>query len=97
MKDVLFYFTFIRILKCVELISLIIEGTLVPIMNQLWMDNVISSDAFLTWQKKTPESTEDLVGHSVSIVALTSFFTDLQEPDDNSSVEELSTSAKQDC
>ncbi|XP_012235318.2 eukaryotic translation initiation factor 4 gamma 3 isoform X2 [Linepithema humile] len=72
-------------------------GTLVPIMNQLWMDNVISSDAFLTWQKKTPESTEDLVGHSVSIVALTSFFTDLQEPDDNSSVEELSTSAKQDC
>lgn len=66
-------------------------------MNQLWMDNVISSDAFLTWQKKTPESPEDLVGHSVSIVALTSFFTDLQEPDDNSSVEELSTSAKQDC
>ncbi|KAL6431458.1 hypothetical protein ACFW04_007220 [Cataglyphis niger] len=71
-------------------------GTLVPIMNRLWMDNVISSDAFLTWHKKTPEGA-DVEGHSVSIVALTSFFTDLQEPDDNSSVEELSTSANQDC
>ncbi|KAL0133320.1 hypothetical protein PUN28_000815 [Cardiocondyla obscurior] len=71
-------------------------GTLVPIMNQLWMDNVISSDAFLTWQKKAPEG-PDVEGHSVSIVALTSFFTDLQEPDDNSSVEELSTSVNQGC
>ncbi|XP_011251008.1 eukaryotic translation initiation factor 4 gamma 3 isoform X6 [Camponotus floridanus] len=71
-------------------------GTLVPIMNRLWMDNVISSDAFLTWQKEIPEGA-DIEGHSVSIVALTSFFTDLQEPDDNSSVEELSTSANQDC
>ncbi|XP_070158179.1 eukaryotic translation initiation factor 4 gamma isoform X5 [Polyergus mexicanus] len=71
-------------------------GTLVPIMNRLWMDNVISSDAFLTWHKKIPEGA-DVEGHSVSIVALTSFFTDLQEPDDNSSVEELSTSANQDC
>ncbi|KAL6260894.1 hypothetical protein P5V15_008422 [Pogonomyrmex californicus] len=71
-------------------------GTLVPIMNRLWMDNVISSDAFLTWQKKIPEGA-DVEGHSVSIVALTSFFTDLQEPDDNSSVEELSTSANQGC
>lgn len=84
--------------KCVELMSLVIliTGTLVPIMNRLWMDNVISSDAFLTWHKKTPEGA-DVEGHSVSIVALTSFFTDLQEPDDNSSVEELSTSANQDC
>lgn len=78
-----------------SLVFLII-GTLVPIMNRLWMDNVISSDAFLTWQKKTPEGA-DVEGHSVSIVALTSFFTDLQEPDDNSSVEELSTSANQGC
>lgn len=75
---------------------LLIAGTLVPIMNRLWMDNVISSDAFLTWHKKIPEGA-DVEGHSVSIVALTSFFTDLQEPDDNSSVEELSTSANQDC
>lgn len=74
----------------------LIVGTLVPIMNRLWMDNVISSDAFLTWQKKIPEGA-DVEGHSVSIVALTSFFTDLQEPDDNSSVEELSTSANQGC
>lgn len=71
-------------------------GTLVPIMNRLWMDNVISSDAFLTWKMKVPEGA-DVEGHSVSIVALTSFFTDLQEPDDNSSVEELSTSANQGC
>lgn len=73
----------------------LVTGTLIPIMNQLWMDNIISSDAFLTWKSKTPEAKEDLAGHSVSLVALTSFFTDLQEPDDNSSVEELSTSAKQ--
>ncbi|XP_071572693.1 eukaryotic translation initiation factor 4 gamma isoform X3 [Temnothorax nylanderi] len=71
-------------------------GTLVPIMNRLWMDNVISSDAFLTWKQKVPEG-PDVEGHSVSVVALTSFFTDLQEPDDNSSVEELSTSANQGC
>ncbi|XP_018310544.1 eukaryotic translation initiation factor 4 gamma isoform X4 [Mycetomoellerius zeteki] len=71
-------------------------GTLVSIMNRLWMDNVISSDAFLTWQQKPPEGA-DLEGHSVSLVTLTSFFTDLQEPDDNSSVEELSTSANQGC
>lgn len=76
--------------------AFLIVGTLVPIMNRLWMDNVISSDAFLTWQKKIPEG-PDVEGHSVSIVALTSFFTDLQEPDDNSSVEELSTSANQGC
>ncbi|KYN03904.1 Eukaryotic translation initiation factor 4 gamma 3 [Cyphomyrmex costatus] len=71
-------------------------GTLVCIMNRLWMDNVISSDAFLTWQRKPPEGA-DVEGHSVSLVTLTSFFTDLQEPDDNSSVEELSTSANQGC
>ncbi|XP_039302709.1 eukaryotic translation initiation factor 4 gamma 3 [Solenopsis invicta] len=89
-------------LQCLYAIQIYINkiefppGTLVPIMNRLWMDNVISSDAFLTWQKKTPEGA-DVEGHSVSIVALTSFFTDLQEPDDNSSVEELSTSANQGC
>ncbi|XP_018054820.1 PREDICTED: eukaryotic translation initiation factor 4 gamma 3 isoform X6 [Atta colombica] len=71
-------------------------GALVSIMNRLWMDNVISSDAFLTWQQKPPEGA-DVEGHSVSLVTLTSFFTDLQEPDDNSSVEELSTSANQGC
>jgi len=47
----------------------------------------------MTWQRH-PEEPE---GHAVAMVALTSFFTDLQEPDDNSSVEELSTSANQGC
>jgi hypothetical protein len=68
-------------------------GILNTIMNKLWMDNVISTDAFMTWQRH-PEEPE---GHAVAMVALTSFFTDLQEPDDNSSVEELSTSANQGC
>ncbi|XP_012530181.1 eukaryotic translation initiation factor 4 gamma 3 isoform X2 [Monomorium pharaonis] len=89
-------------LQCLYAIQIYINkiefppGTLVAIMNRLWMDNVISSDAFLAWQKNIPEGA-DVEGHSVSIVALTSFFTDLQEPDDNSSVEELSTSANQGC
>ncbi|XP_011331702.1 eukaryotic translation initiation factor 4 gamma 3 isoform X2 [Ooceraea biroi] len=69
------------------------SGILNLIMNKLWLDNVISTDAFLTWQRH-PEEHE---GHAVAMVALTSFFTDLQEPDDNSSVEELSTSANQGC
>ncbi|XP_018344628.1 PREDICTED: eukaryotic translation initiation factor 4 gamma 3 isoform X1 [Trachymyrmex septentrionalis] len=72
-------------------------GVLVAIMNRLWMDNVISSDAFLTWQRKKPTQLADKEGHSVCLVTLTSFFTDLQEPDDNSSLEELSTSANQGC
>lgn len=59
------------------------------------MDNVISSDAFLTWHNaKDPAERE---GHAVAMVALTSFFTDLQEPDDNSSIEELLPKADRGC
>ncbi|XP_032674035.1 eukaryotic translation initiation factor 4 gamma 3-like isoform X4 [Odontomachus brunneus] len=71
------------------------SGLLVTIINLLWMDNVISSDAFLTWHNaKDPAERE---GHAVAMVALTSFFTDLQEPDDNSSIEELLPKADRSC
>lgn len=71
------------------------SGLLITIINRLWMDNVISSDAFLTWHNvKDPAERE---GHAVAMVALTSFFTDLQEPDDNSSVEELSPKTDRGC
>ncbi|XP_019698474.2 eukaryotic translation initiation factor 4 gamma 1 isoform X4 [Harpegnathos saltator] len=71
------------------------SGLLITIINRLWMDNVISSDAFLTWHNaKDPAERE---GHAVAMVALTSFFTDLQEPDDNSSIEELSPKADRGC
>jgi len=63
-------------------------NTLVPIMNQLWMDNVISSDAFLIWRKKQPEGA-DIEGHSISVVTLMSFFIRLEKLDDNSSTDKL--------
>ncbi|XP_014477093.1 PREDICTED: eukaryotic translation initiation factor 4 gamma 3-like isoform X2 [Dinoponera quadriceps] len=71
------------------------SGLLITIINRLWLDNVISSDAFLTWHNvKDPAERE---GHAVAMVALTSFFTDLLEPDDNSSIEELSPKADRGC
>jgi len=63
-------------------------NTLVPIMNQLWIDNVISSDTFLMWRKKLPEGA-DIEGHSISVVTLMSFFIRLEDLDDNSNTKEL--------
>lgn len=45
--------------------------------------------------KKTPEPTQR-EWHGVATMALTSFFTNLQEADDASSVEDVSTSVNQD-
>ena len=69
------------------------HGTLFNIMTNLSDYNIISSDAFLTW-KKSPEPAQR-EWHGVATMALTSFFTGLQEADDASSVEDVSTSVSQ--
>ncbi|KAK9303150.1 hypothetical protein QLX08_005097 [Tetragonisca angustula] len=70
------------------------HGVLFYIMTNLSDYNIISSDAFLTW-KKSPEPAQR-EWHGVATMALTSFFTGLQEADDASSVEDVSTSVSQD-
>ncbi|XP_076621218.1 eukaryotic translation initiation factor 4 gamma isoform X1 [Colletes latitarsis] len=70
------------------------HGILFDIMTSLSDDNIISSDAFLTW-KNSPEPAQR-EWHGVATMALTSFFTGLQEVDDASSVEDVSTGANQD-
>ncbi|XP_076181960.1 eukaryotic translation initiation factor 4 gamma isoform X3 [Ptiloglossa arizonensis] len=70
------------------------HGILFIIMTSLLDYSIISSDAFLMW-KKTPEPTQR-EWHGVATMALTSFFTNLQEADDASSVEDVSTSVNQD-
>ncbi|XP_078052636.1 eukaryotic translation initiation factor 4 gamma isoform X2 [Augochlora pura] len=70
------------------------SGILFNIMTNLSDYNIISSDAFLTW-KKSPEPAQR-EWHGVSTMLLTSFFTGLQEADDASSVEDLSTGVNQD-
>ncbi|XP_076249202.1 eukaryotic translation initiation factor 4 gamma [Calliopsis andreniformis] len=70
------------------------HGLLFNIMTSLSDYNVISSDAFLTW-KKSPEPAQR-EWHGVATMALTSFFTGLQEVDDASSVEDGSTGVNQD-
>ncbi|XP_076376961.1 eukaryotic translation initiation factor 4 gamma isoform X2 [Megalopta genalis] len=70
------------------------SGILFNIMTNLSDYNIISSDAFLTW-KKSPEPAQR-EWHGVATMALTSFFTGLQEADDASSVEDLSTGVNQD-
>ncbi|XP_076646708.1 eukaryotic translation initiation factor 4 gamma isoform X1 [Halictus rubicundus] len=70
------------------------SGILFNIMTSLSDYNIISSDAFLTW-KKSPEPAQR-EWHGVATMALTSFFTGLQEADDASSVEDLSTGVNQD-
>nr|XP_012148386.1 PREDICTED: eukaryotic translation initiation factor 4 gamma 3-like isoform X3 [Megachile rotundata] len=70
------------------------HGILFNIMTSLSDYNIISSDAFLTW-KKSPEPAQR-EWHGVATMALTSFFTGLQEADDASSVEDVSTSVNQD-
>lgn len=62
-------------------------------MASLSENNMISSDAFLTW-KRCPEPAQR-EWHGVATMMLTSFFTGLQEADDASSVEDVSTSAPQ--
>lgn len=64
------------------------------IMSNLSEYNIISSDAFLTW-KNSPEPAQR-EWHGVAMMALTSFFTELQENDDASSVEDVSTGVNQD-
>ncbi|KAI4491072.1 hypothetical protein M0802_010489 [Mischocyttarus mexicanus] len=61
-------------------------GILRSIINKLSGDNIISSDAFLAWQKG--EDPAEHEGHSVAIMTLTAFFTSLQEAEDSSSVED---------
>ncbi|KAK2588140.1 hypothetical protein KPH14_004191 [Odynerus spinipes] len=61
-------------------------GILRNIINKLSGDNIISSDAFLAWQKS--EDPAEHEGHSVAIMMLTAFFTSLQEAEDSSSVED---------
>ncbi|CAK9810287.1 Eukaryotic translation initiation factor 4 gamma 3 [Anthophora quadrimaculata] len=70
------------------------HGVLFSIMTNLSDYNIISSDAFLTW-RKTPEPAQR-EWHGVAAMALTSFFTGLQEADDASSVEDVSTSVNKD-
>ncbi|CAL7944670.1 unnamed protein product [Xylocopa violacea] len=70
------------------------SGTLFNIMTNLSDYNVISSDAFLTW-RKSPEPAQR-EWHGIAAMALTSFFTGLQEADDASSVEDVSTCVNQD-
>ncbi|XP_017890862.1 eukaryotic translation initiation factor 4 gamma 3-like isoform X3 [Ceratina calcarata] len=70
------------------------HGLLFNIMTNLSDYNIISSDAFLTW-KKSPEPAQR-EWHGVATMALTSFFTGLQEADDASSVEDVSTGVNQD-
>ncbi|XP_043800132.1 eukaryotic translation initiation factor 4 gamma 3-like isoform X6 [Apis laboriosa] len=70
------------------------HGILFNIMTSLSDYNIISSEAFLTW-KKSPEPAQR-EWHGVATMALTSFFTGLQEADDASSVEDVSTSVSQD-
>ncbi|XP_043492131.1 eukaryotic translation initiation factor 4 gamma 1-like isoform X2 [Polistes fuscatus] len=61
-------------------------GILRSVINKLSGDNIISSDAFLAWQKG--EDPAEHEGHSVAIMTLTAFFTSLQEAEDSSSVED---------
>nr|KAF7435190.1 hypothetical protein H0235_003381 [Vespula pensylvanica] len=61
-------------------------GILRNIINKLSGDNIISSDAFLAWQKG--EDPAEHEGHSVAIMTLTAFFISLQEAEDSSSVED---------
>nr|XP_031840128.1 eukaryotic translation initiation factor 4 gamma 3-like [Nomia melanderi] len=70
------------------------HGILFDIMTSLSDYNIISSDAFLTW-KNSPEPAQR-EWHGVATMALTSFFTGLQEADDASSVEDVSTGVNQD-
>ncbi|XP_076664476.1 eukaryotic translation initiation factor 4 gamma isoform X6 [Andrena cerasifolii] len=71
------------------------HGIIKGIMLNLSDDNIISSDAFLTW-KDSPEPAQR-EWHGVAMMALTSFFTELQENDDTtSSVEDVSTGVNQD-
>ncbi|KAG7197148.1 hypothetical protein KM043_007233 [Ampulex compressa] len=69
-------------------------GLLPGIMMRLWEDNIISTDAFLTWE--TSKEPGERAGHAVAVKALTSFFTNLKEGDDASSVEDVSTSVNED-
>ncbi|XP_054004810.1 eukaryotic translation initiation factor 4 gamma 3-like isoform X2 [Hylaeus anthracinus] len=69
-------------------------GILFEIMTSLSDYNIISSDAFLTW-KDSPEPAQR-EWHGIATMALTSFFTGLQEVDDASSVEDVSTDVNQD-
>lgn len=61
-------------------------GILSNIINKLSVDNIISSEAFLAWQKSDDPAEHE--GHSVAIMTLTAFFTSLQEAEDSSSVED---------
>ncbi|XP_066598673.1 eukaryotic translation initiation factor 4 gamma 3-like isoform X2 [Prorops nasuta] len=71
------------------------SGILPGIVQQLYEYGIISSEGFLAWQSsKGPAEFE---GHSIAMMMLTSFFTNLQEAEDASSVEEGSTSMTQDC
>ncbi|XP_043285612.1 eukaryotic translation initiation factor 4 gamma 3-like isoform X4 [Venturia canescens] len=52
-------------------------GLLFNILTSLQQNDVLSDDAFLTWESATGE----FPGHAVAIKGLTSFFTGLREPD----------------
>ncbi|XP_015438876.1 PREDICTED: eukaryotic translation initiation factor 4 gamma 3-like isoform X3 [Dufourea novaeangliae] len=69
-------------------------GILFNIMTSLSDYNIISSDAFLTWKESAEPAQREW--HGVATMALTSFFTGLQEADDASSVEDVSTGVNQD-
>ncbi|XP_015180094.1 PREDICTED: eukaryotic translation initiation factor 4 gamma 1 isoform X3 [Polistes dominula] len=69
-------------------------GILRSVINKLSGDNIISSDAFLAWQKG--EDPAEHEGHSVAIMTLTAFFTSLQEADDSSSVEDGTSNVNSD-
>ncbi|XP_012257845.2 eukaryotic translation initiation factor 4 gamma 3-like isoform X1 [Athalia rosae] len=61
------------------------SGVLLKIIETLWVDSIVSYDAFIAW-----ESDKDLTpipGKSVALMALTSFFTSLKEVEDESSDE----------
>jgi hypothetical protein len=62
------------------------SGLIVKIMTCLYENNVLSNEAFLTWEKN--EDPAERKGKSVSLVSLKSFFIPLKEVEDISSGEE---------
>ncbi|XP_011502428.1 PREDICTED: eukaryotic translation initiation factor 4 gamma 3-like [Ceratosolen solmsi marchali] len=62
-------------------------GLIVKIMTCLYENNVLSNEAFLTWEKN--EDPAERKGKSVSLVSLKSFFIPLKEVEDISSGEEV--------
>ncbi|XP_026465657.1 eukaryotic translation initiation factor 4 gamma 3-like isoform X2 [Ctenocephalides felis] len=62
------------------------QGVLVQLFNMLWDSGIITGDSFLQWKNSTDPA--EIEGKGVAEKCLVSFFTVLQEQDDESSTEE---------